>query len=234
MRYKLIYNSPAVEVVEKPTGIESSDVSDLICHRLDRDTSGLLIVAKSEKYKEEIQNQFRERKVEKFYQALILSKLKSREVVEGWLERDPKDRRLMRLAPGFVKSGDRFSQVEKNEGRNKRYSKSIFANRKHYYKKIFKSNREQFNYFTLIDAQIVTGRKHQIRAHLKHLDSPIIGDSWYSNKISREASNKLGVDQLMLHASKIRFYDPSQEKLVEVESVLPPRFNKLISKLDEI
>jgi len=234
MRYKKVYQSLSVEVIEKPTGVESAQISKLICHRLDKDTSGLLIVAKNKDYKKKIQDQFRSRKVEKFYSALVLGKFKNREVVDGWLERDPKDRRLMRLAPDFVKFGDKFSEVEKDQGRNKRYSKSIFSPEKLFYKKIFKSNREQFNYFSLIKAQIITGRKHQVRTHLKYIDRPIIGDSWYFNKISRNVSQKLGVERLMLHASNLKFIDPALVKEVKIISDLPERFSKLIAKLDEV
>lgn len=224
----IVYNSGSVKVINKPSGIISTKISDLICHRLDRDTSGLLIVAKNKDAKDKIQEQFKDRQVKKEYLAMVVRKFESKRTVEGWLERDPKDKRLMRLAPGYLQSGNEFSRVEKSRGKNKRYSKTVFYPKKLLYRKIFKSNREQFNYFSLISCQLITGRKHQIRAHLKYLDQPILGDDWYGSKISKKVSSKLDITRLMLHAHIIEFYDPGKEKRVSIKSDIPDDFNKLL------
>jgi 23S rRNA-/tRNA-specific pseudouridylate synthase len=221
---QIIYQSPAVKVIDKPSGALSTDISDLICHRLDRDTSGCLIVAKNNKYKLEVQEQFKQRQVNKEYWALTIGRQEDNQTIEGWLERNPKNKTLMRMSPGFVRSADEFSKPEKDTGRNKRYSKTEFSLIKLFYKKVFKSNRENFNYFSLVKAIPVTGRKHQIRTHLKYLDRPILGDKWYGNKVSRDVNSRLAVKRLMLHAKKIDFYDPGTESRVVVTSPLPEAY----------
>lgn len=230
--FEIIYQSEAVKVIDKPSGVISTDISDLICHRLDKDTSGLLIVAKNKQVKADIQQQFKERKIKKAYLALVPGKFEDRKRVEGWLERDAKNSRLMKLAAGFLKAGDEFSQIEKTDGKNRRYSKTTFLPKEVIYKKLFKANKEQFNYYSLIKCLPVTGRKHQIRAHLKYLDQPILGDDWYGSKISRQISQKLKINRLMLHAQKIEFYDPSlgNKQRVIVESKIPQDFNSLLNQ----
>jgi 23S rRNA-/tRNA-specific pseudouridylate synthase len=225
--FPIIYQSEAVYVINKPVGVISTKISNLICHRLDRDTSGLLIVAKSEKYKNQIQKQFKVRRIKKIYLAVVLGKFSDKQIVEGWLERDPKDKRLMRISPGFVKSGDEFSQPEQ-QGSNKRYSKTIICPINVVEKNIFKANRAQFNYLSLVEAELITGRKHQIRTHLNYLGHPIIGDNWYQTKVSRDANKKLEAKRLMLDAHRLKFFDPAVKRLVDLKSKTPPEFSDLL------
>jgi len=222
----IIYSSSAVEVLSKPIGILSTDISPLICHRLDRDTSGCIIVAKDQKTKDIIQEQFKSREVKKIYQAIVLGQLKEEElVIEGWLERDRKDSARTKLNKGHLKTGDEFSEVDKSD-KNRRYSKTIIRLEKVIEKQLFTNpSQKEFNYLSHIKAELITGRKHQIRAHMSSLNQPIIGDKLYGSKILKKVTDKLKVERLLLHAWQIEFTDPSKGELVKIESPLPKEFN---------
>ncbi len=227
-----IYESDSAFVINKSPGTLSTEIDELICHRLDRETSGCLIVAKDKKAKKQIQKQFKERSVKKYYLAFVLREFnQKRQVLEDWLERDPKNSNLMRVAPGFTKKSN-GKELVKDKGKNKRFAKTIIRLKQVFRKGIFKKSREEFNYFSLLEAQPITGRRNQIRVQLSSIDHPILGDSWYGSKILKKANNRLEVVNLMLHAKKIDFYDPAKKSRVEVESERPERFNELIKKLN--
>ncbi len=225
---KVLYQSRAVKVIEKPTGVLSTDVSKLICHRLDRDTSGCMIIAKDRETKKKIQDQFRERRVKKIYQALVLGRLREKKkIVEGWLERDSKNPSKMRLDKAFLKSGDEYSEIERVGEKKKRYSKTIIRLVKVSERNLFTNpSQKESDYLSLIEAQPITGRRHQIRVHLSSLQHPILGDSFYGSKISKRVSERLGIKRLMLHAKEILFTDSSNNKRVMVESELPKEFEE--------
>src|SRR3989338_5007358 len=94
---KIIYEDENIKVLDKATGVNSDDIP-LRVHRLDKDTSGVLLVAKNEKVLEFLQKQFKERKAEKKYLALVVGHLKNKEgVVETLLGRAPQDRRKQKV-----------------------------------------------------------------------------------------------------------------------------------------
>jgi len=223
-----LYQSRAVKVIEKPAGVLSTDISDLICHRLDRDTSGCLIIAKNHEIKRKIQEQFKKREVKKVYQALVLGEVSEKKVVvEGWLERDSKNSAKMRLNRTFLESGNEFSPVAggRRGRRKRRYSKTIIRLKEVFRKKLFANpSSREFNLFSLVEAQPITGRKHQVRVHLNSLGHPILGDRIYGSKICRRASERLGINRLMLHAKSISFIDPDNQKNITVISKVPNSF----------
>lgn len=165
MEIPVIYEDENMIVVEKPAGflafpLPGSDektigemVGGLPVHRLDRDTSGLLILAKSEEAKLKLQKLFSERKIEKRYKTLVWGKVEPKEgVINIPLGRGTKDR--LRVVP---KSGGRESvteyQVEK-----------------------------YFSDSSLLDVNLKTGRTHQIRVHFSAIGHPVVGDAKYSNR----------------------------------------------------
>ncbi len=143
------------------TALSSGDVSGKdrpgIVHRLDKETSGLLIVAKTNEAHRKIQDQFESRSVQKVYTALVSGRVDFEEGhIEDSLSRHPKIRRKM--------------AVSKDEEAKEALTK---------YRVL-----ERFAYSTLLTVRILTGRTHQIRVHLAHLGNPVLGDELYGKKES--------------------------------------------------
>ena len=122
-----------------------------IVHRLDKDTGGLMLVAKNDHSHKVLSEQLKDKTLNREYKALIKGRIKEDFVVEGFLGRNPKNREQMAL-------------VNENQGK---YSKTIFTVDK------------VFEHFTLLNCKLTTGRTHQIRVHLKSKNHPIVGDVLY-------------------------------------------------------
>lgn len=134
-----------------------------IVHRLDKDTSGLIIVAKNDKSHKELARQFKERSVEKYYYALIEGNLKYKKgKIDAPIGRDPNHRKKMAV--------------------RKRHSKKAVSR--------FKI-LEEFNNYTLVEIKIETGRTHQIRVHFSYLGHPVVGDKKYGSKNQLKAKRQL-------------------------------------------
>lgn len=190
-----------------------------IVHRLDKDTSGLLIIAKTPEILIKLQDQFRQRKIYKEYVALCYGLVQpDRGVVSAEIARhatkdkqttipeDANDELIDKLAAGLI-----------------RQARTDYETLNHYeYKK---------QPLTLILAKPHTGRMHQIRIHLKHLGFPIIGDPLYFYKPSRRLSKELGLFRQFLHASKITFHHPKTEKTLQLQSDLPQDLQDILTKL---
>ena len=195
------------------TGAEGS-VPDLnqnrvgIVHRLDKDTSGLIVVAKNELTHEKLSAQFRDRKVMKSYVALV----------HGFVRKltDKIDQPIAR---------DRNNRVKMAVDKKGRNAVSIYKIRK------------RFESFTLLDVRIKTGRTHQIRVHLAHINHPIVGDETYNagrdNQIMdaqlRKAVNDL--DRFFLHAEKISFTHPVTKEKMEFEQPLPTELKDMLESI---
>jgi 23S rRNA pseudouridine1911/1915/1917 synthase len=131
-----------------------------IVHRLDKDTSGLLIVAKNDRSHKELAKQFKKRSVEKYYYALVEGNLAYKKgKIDAPIGRDPNDRKKMAV--------------------RKRHSKKAVSR----FKII-----EEFKNYTLVEVKIETGRTHQIRVHFSYLGHPVVGDKKYGshNKLGAE------------------------------------------------
>lgn len=179
-----------------------------IVHRLDKDTSGLIVVAKNELTLEKLSAQFGDRKVFKSYIALahgFVRKLKG--VIEEPIARDRKNRVKM--------------AVDKN-GRN---AVSVYK------------VRQRFERFTLLDVQIKTGRTHQIRVHLSHLKHPIVGDETYNegrDKTIPDAQLRKAIKDLnrfYLHAEKLAFTHPVTKEKLDFLQPLPDDLIDLLKLL---
>ncbi len=179
-----------------------------IVHRLDKDTSGLIVVAKNELTNEKLSAQFRDRKVTKSYVALVhgfVRKLSGK--INEPIARDRKNRVKM--------------AVEK-KGRN---AISIYK------------VRRRFEKFTLLDVNIKTGRTHQIRVHLSHINHPIVGDATYNegrDKQIADAQLRKAIGEMkrfFLHAEKLAFTHPVTKNLMEFVQPLPTELTKLLKLL---
>jgi 23S rRNA pseudouridine1911/1915/1917 synthase len=180
-----------------------------IVHRLDKDTSGLIVVAKTESSHQSLADQFRAREVFKSYVALVYGVVKQESgKVEQPIARDPRNRTRMAIVPG---------------GRG---AVSLYK------------VRRSFDSFTLLDVELKTGRTHQIRVHLAWLKHPVVGDAVYGggrdNSIKdvqlRAKVRKLG--RQFLHAERLGFRHPHSGERVEFLAPLPPELEQLLRLLD--
>ena len=188
---------------------ENSSFRPGIVHRIDKDTSGVLLVAKNKQSLSFLSKQIQKHQVKKFYRALVIGILPEEGRVENFLSRDPNNRKKMTI-------------VDEDKGKK---AISIFKSLKYY------SLAKNTNNFTLAEIEIPTGRTHQIRVQMKSIGHPIIGDQTYYSKESKNLSNLVGAKRQLLHASKIQYRLPSTNKFQESISDLPDDFQTVIKKL---
>ncbi len=168
-----------------------------IVHRLDKDTSGLIIVAKNDRAHRFLQAQFKGREVEKRYEALLFGFLTPRKGrIEAPIGRDVRDRKKMSVVPP-------------GKGRAAITRYKVVG----YYRDERTSARQ---YYTLVEAMPKTGRTHQIRVHMAYIGHPIVGDRVYGHR-----KRRLPIQRHFLHAGYIRFKRPKDEAWIEVEAELP-------------
>jgi 23S rRNA pseudouridine1911/1915/1917 synthase len=173
-----------------------------VVHRLDKDTSGLLVIAKTPLAYESLTTQLAARTVRRVYLALVHGRLARVEgVIDKPIGRDPRDRTRMAVrAPGQGRRAVTHFRV-----------------------------LERFAEFTYVEARLQTGRTHQIRVHLADLGHPIAGDSAYGGRRRRELPAPL--EGLALHATALAFLHPATQERMEFTSALPPRIERLLSHL---
>jgi 23S rRNA pseudouridine1911/1915/1917 synthase len=201
---KIIYEDENVQVIDKPAGVNSDDFPKRV-HRLDKDTSGILVIAKNEAALEFLQKQFEDRQVQKKYIALVVGHLKNESgELKTLLDRAPGDRRKQKAyLPNEPKAGDKREAVT-------------------LYRLL-----QKFENYDLIEVEPKTGRKHQIRAHFVYLGHPLAGDKLYGFKNQLVPEN---LNRQFLHASYLKIKLPNgQEK--EFFSELPEDLKEVINKL---
>ena len=191
---KIIYEDNDVLVIDKPAGINCDDFEKRV-HRLDKDTSGILLIAKNDRALEFFQKQFKERIVEKKYLALVIGNLKSNQgKIETLIDRSPKDRKKQKVYLPFEPGAEGKREAETR------------------YRVL-----QRFENYDLIEVVPKTGRKHQIRCHFSYLGHPIAGDKIYGFK--NQPCPK-GLKRQFLHASYIKIKMPDN-KYKEFRSELP-------------
>jgi 23S rRNA pseudouridine1911/1915/1917 synthase len=179
-----------------------------IVHRLDKETSGLIVVALNEKAHRSLSLQFSERKVRKMYNAIVWGAVEEDFIVDESIKRDPVNPLRMRINSEGRESFTEFKVVRTS------------------------------SYASLLEAYPKTGRTHQIRVHLSHVNHPILGDSLYGGerekwmkrvdplhkqKAARLADSSMRV---MLHAGFLAFTHPTNRKKMEFTAPLPDDFMK--------
>ena len=176
-----------------------------VVHRLDKDTSGILLVAKNPDSFVKIQKQFKERTVKKQYHAIVNGKSPTGKFeIDAPIGRNPKDRLSMAAVMGGKEARTDFDFV-----------------------KHFQVNSSEGTWFSYVMAFPYTGRTHQIRVHLAALNLPIVGDPIYCTRAKLEASSN-AFNRMMLHALSIQFTHPQTEERVTFEASLPEEFKKYI------
>ena len=183
-----------------------------IVHRLDRDTTGVVVVAKTAWMLASLAKQFAKRSVSRTYQALVLSTPRARDAlaandtgrVETFIGRDPHNRKRMTV----LKTGGKLAVTNW-------------------------AMLERFNFGSLVSLKLETGRTHQIRVHMAHLGVPVIGDQTYGNFSALPHALKLAAEKFgrqALHAKTLAFTHPKTHQRLEFESQLPDDMQALISQ----
>lgn len=220
----ILWQDPGLLVLNKPSGMAVHGGSGLrygviealralypkerhleLVHRLDRDTSGCLLVARKRSYLRHLQQQIRDKQVQKRYQALLMGQFYAGEqVVEAPLKKNT------------LKSGERMVRVDPLG----KPATSIFASQRVY------------DLATLVEVLAVTGRTHQIRVHSAWLGHPIAGDDKYGDRDFNQRMAGLGLQRLFLHARQIEFQIPEQAAPVLVTAPLSPDLKQVLDALE--
>lgn len=174
-----------------------------IVHRLDKDTSGLLIIAKNDKAHIQMSNQIKNREVKKTYIALVRGTIAENEATINMpIGRSTKDRKKMAVTKSGKEAVTHFKVLN-------RYTTDKGS-------------------YTLLEIKIDTGRTHQIRVHMAEIGHPVIGDVVYSN-----GKNEFGVEGQCLHAKRLEFTHPITRKEMKLEAPLPEYFKNIIEHLEK-
>ena len=225
---KIVYEDDNFVVINKPRGLllqQDGDTSHLSLdnlvskylnktampvHRLDKDTSGICVFAKNNKTAEEMSKIFNDHsQIEKHYLTLVFGNITEDGVVDAPL-RKSFERKKMVVAP--LKSGAKSAITKYHPIRN-------------------------FKEYTLLDVQILTGRTHQIRAHMSYIRHHVVGDIKYGDyKINNIFKREFGFENQFLHAYKLKFLDIKGPlnylKNKEFSCNLPSELEEILKKLD--
>lgn len=178
-----------------------------LAHRLDRETSGILLVTRNLRYLASLQQCFKDGTVKKHYQALIKGKLKQNPViVDKPLERN------------IIRSGERLSGINE-EGKSA-----------HTEFKVVRVIKDA----SLVDVQIKTGRTHQIRVHAASIGHPVAGDDKYGDRTFNRKLKRAGLKHLFLHAASLSVPALNGSKAIHIKAPLPDELVRFIEKYQNI
>ena len=176
-----------------------------IVHRLDKETSGCLVVAKNDETHVALSSQFASRKVEKVYHAIVCGEMqREKGEIRAAIARHPSHRKRM--------------AVSDDTGREARTSYQVL---------------ERLRATTFVEAGLHTGRTHQIRVHFQFLGYPLVGDLTYGQRQNRRLEELVGfaAPRVMLHAFRLAFIHPRSGKRVHFEAPLPKDFEDVLKAL---
>lgn len=229
----IVYEDEDILVINKPAGLvvhpgagnydmtlvnallfHSSQLQKLpragIIHRLDKDTTGLMIVAKTQAAYTELVRQMQAREIHRHYQALVQGYLVSGDVIETFFGRHPRNRLKMAVC---------------TQGREAITHYSI---------------HRHFNDYTLLDIQLMTGRTHQIRVHMAHINHPVVGDQLYGGRVKYPKNVTPELRQTLenfkrqaLHACKLSLVHPINQEELTFHAPLPDDFKLLLKSIEE-
>lgn len=176
-----------------------------IVHRIDKETSGCLVIAKNDMAHLRLADQFASRTIDKTYLAIACGVVpRNQGEIREAIARHPTHRKRMTVTDG--------------SGREARTSYKV---------------RERFNGATWLEVILHTGRTHQIRVHFQHLGYPLVGDATYGNRQNKRLTELTGyvAPRQMLHSWKLSFLHPRKEKKLTFEAPLPEDFESALKKL---
>ena len=213
------YDNTIVNALMNHNSRQLSNIGDElrpgIVHRIDKDTSGLVVIAKNNYAHENLSKQFSKHTITRIYLALIWGKLKPQNgKIETLIKRSSRNRQLMEV--GISKGKRAITNYKTIE--------------------VFESDRVPT--LSLVECKLETGRTHQIRVHMNYKSNSIVGDQKYKKKykklkkIDKDLNNLIiNLNRQFLHAKVLGFTHPKTEKYVEFESVLPNNLNSILKKL---
>ena len=242
LKLKIIYEDKDLLIIDKPAGIimhpgagnydktivnalvnyDKDSLSTIgdelrpgIVHRIDKNTSGLVVIAKNNKTHESLSKQFSEHTITRIYQLLIWGKLRpSSGKINTFITRSSKNRQLM--------------QVSQSKG------KRAITNYKTI--EIFENNKTPT--LSLVECKLETGRTHQIRVHMTHKGNSIVGDDKYKKKYKKLKNIDIKLENLIskldrqfLHAKTLGFVHPKTNEEMIFSSILPQELNNLLKML---
>lgn len=225
--FPIIYEDDAILVVNKPSGVAVHGGSGVsfgvieqlrsarpevkfleLAHRLDKETSGLLIIAKKRSALVVLHDMMRQSEGHKYYLALVVGEWQAK-----------RQEIKLPLYKYLTPDGERRVRVDKGQGK---YAHTIVT------------KVQAYRGYTLLGAQLKTGRTHQIRVHLAASGFPIVGDEKYGRDEVRESFAKQGFKRMFLHAHRLTFNHPlTGEKLV-LEAPLPEECQRLLQGLSAV
>ena len=244
-KLKIVYEDDELLVIDKPAGIimhpgagnydktivnalihyckdNLSSIGDElrpgIVHRIDKDTSGLVVIAKNNYSHEKLSDQFNKHTINRTYQLLIWGKLRPQSgSIKTFIKRSDKNRQLM--------------EVSATKG------KSAVTN----YKTLEVFENDKMPTLSLVQCKLETGRTHQIRVHMSYKGNNILGDKKYKKKfkklknIDKELENLiLKLERQFLHAKTLGFVHPTSGKEVEFSSILPHELENILKILRKL
>ena len=222
--FEIAWEDDALIVIDKPSGVAVHGGSGVsfgvieqlrrarplakfleLAHRLDRETSGLLVVARKRMALTRLHDQFRDGGIGKRYLALVKGR---------W--RNELQHVRLPLHKYLTADGERRVSVNP-EGKASHSIVRLVA---------------RWENFSLVEVELKTGRTHQIRVHLAHLGFPIAGDDKYGDFTLNKTLQKTGLGRMFLHAAKLALPHPLSGALIELESPLPPELRNFTDKLE--
>ena len=244
-KLNIIYEDSDLIVIDKPAGIamhpapgnydntivnalidyDKDSLSNIgdelrpgIVHRIDKDTSGLIVVAKNNKTHEELSKQFNEHTITRVYQLLIWGKIRpSKGKIDTFIKRSSRNRQMMEAS--LIKGKKAITNYETLE---------IFEN-------------EKSPTLSLIECKLETGRTHQIRVHMNYLGNSILGDTKYKKKFKKIKNIDIKLNNLItnlnrqfLHAKTLGFVHPKTNEEMVFSSILPQELEIILKTLRNI
>ncbi|MBH1941442.1 RluA family pseudouridine synthase [Mobilitalea sibirica] len=172
-----------------------------VCNRLDRNTSGLLIAGKSLLGLQKMSDILKERTLDKYYLCIVCGKISSKKRIEGYLSKD-EDKNVVK-----IHSQEReASEYICTEYEPLQYAYDITDYKKEIMEQQNRQNYQKTKTYTLLQVKLITGRSHQIRAHLASIGHPLIGDYKYGDrKVNDYFKKKYGLTHQLLHSHRILF-----------------------------
>lgn len=236
MEPQILYEDSDLLIIDKPSGmvvnkaisakgktvqdwvVENFDfettkdplLRDGIVHRLDKETSGILLIAKTAQTFEELQRQFKDREVEKTYVALAHGRVEPESgVINAPIGRLPWNRERFGVLPEGREAETRYKVI-----------KILLSY----------SDKKKTEELSLLKLYPKTGRTHQIRVHLKHINHPVVGDSFYAGRKTARNDRKW-CPRLFLHAQTITFTHPITDEKIVIDSCFPVDLEEVLQKL---
>lgn len=223
IRERILYRSPNYLVIDKPSGMAvhagtgvpfglidiarqlENNPELQLCHRLDRDTSGCVVIARNSPALRDFQQQMQQQQIKKTYFALLKGHLNDRLEVQARIDVDNRE------------GGERTVAVLAEDERGGKSARTVFNPVEHY-------NHQA----TLAECDLKTGRTHQIRAHAAHIGHPLAGDIRYGDEKFNRHMQQRGLSRLFLHAGSLTFSDG--DEAVVVSAPIPDDLTEVLNK----